>query len=201
MKRYFIYTTVMNIFCLLLCHSLMAQTETVPTELVDTQRQLADRFQRLELLAGRLAELSRSTQPRRARLLHELIAKSRERDIEGRFEGIISDLQKDSLGKALTSQKQLQKDLQRLLELLLQEDRDRQIESQRKRIGKYLEELKKLIRLQRGIKARTEGGDLNEKTAKDQDRAAESVGKLKKNIEKTEGLDQSNQPQQEHRAR
>ena len=37
------------------------------TNLANQEARIADRYDRLELLAGRLAELSRSTQPRRAR--------------------------------------------------------------------------------------------------------------------------------------
>lgn len=175
----------------LLSVSSFGQQTTESPPLADTQRRLAERYDRLELLVGRLAELSRSTQPRRARLLRELIAKSREQDIAGRFEAILGDLQKDSLGTALTGQQGLQGDLQKLLDLLLQEDRDRQIESQRRRIGKYLDEIKKIIRLQRGIKARTEGGDQADKTAQDQQRAAKVVGKLQGKIEANEDVGKS----------
>ena len=178
---------LLSMVCTFSCAALLAQQEGEPSQpveakLVSQERRLADRYDRLELLAGRLAELSRSTQPRRARLLRELIAKSREQDIAGRFDAIIGELQKDSLGTALSGQQELQGDLQKLLELLLQEDRDRQIESQRRRIGKYLEEVKRIIRLERGIKARTEGGDQADKTAQDQGRAAEAAGKLQAKI-------------------
>lgn len=159
--------------------------------LADQESRIAERFNRLELLAGRLAELSRSTQPRRARLLRELVSQSRDQDIAGRFELIVSALQEERLANAADAQGKLRVDLQQLLELLLQEDRDRQIESERKRIKKYLAELKKLIRLQRGIKARTDGGDQSEQLMKDQQRVAEATGKLRDRIEETEGPQQS----------
>lgn len=161
------------------------QSESAP--LTAKQSRLADRYDQLELLAGRLAELSRATQPRRARLLRELVAKSRERDIAGRFDGIITSLNDDSLGKASTAQAELQVDLQKMLDLLLQEDRDKQIESERKRIRKYLAEVKRLIQLQRGIKARTEGGDEAKPLTEDQKRLAESTAKLEQLIKATEG--------------
>ena len=71
------------------------------------------------------------------------------------------------------------------------EGRDRQIESERKRIGKYLAELKKLIRLQRGIKARTDGGDDAETLAKDQQQAAEATQELSGQIKETDGSAES----------
>ncbi len=165
----------------------LRQGQTNDTPLTAMQSRLADRYDQLELLAGRLAELSRATQPRRARLLRQLVAKSRERDIAGRFDGIISALHGDSLGKASTAQIELQVDLQKLLDLLLQEDRDKQIESERKRIRKYLAEVKRLIQLQRGIKARTEGKDEADKLTQDQKRLAESTEKLEQLIKATEG--------------
>ncbi len=169
-----------------------AQSEEPPpsteeANLADQESRLADRFDRLELLAGRLAELSRSTQPRRARLLRELVTKSREQDIAGRFEVIVKALEQDRLASASERQGVLQADLQKLLELLLQEGRDREIESERKRIGKYLAELKKLIRLQRGIKARTDGGDDAEALTKDQQQVAKATQELGGQIKETDG--------------
>ncbi len=181
--------------CMCVAFPLYAQQDAEPSKLADSQRRLADRYDRLELLAGRLAELTRSTQPRRARLLRELISKSREQDIAGRFEVVIGDLHHEKLGSALGGQQGLQKELQELLELLLQEDRDRQIESQRKRIGKYLEEIKQIMRLQRGVKARTEGGDQADKTARDQSKAAQAVGNLQDRIQSNEELGKAERQQ------
>jgi len=169
-----------------------AQAEEPPpsakeANLAGQESRLADRFDRLELLAGRLAELSKSTQPRRARLLRELVTKSREQDIAGRFEVIVTALEQDRLASASERQGALQADLQKLLELLLQEGRDREIESERKRIGKYLAELKKLIRLQRGIKARTDGGDDAETLTKDQQQVAKATQELGGQIKETDG--------------
>ena len=155
------------------------------------QANLGERFGRLELLAGRLAELSRSTQPRRAKLLRELVARSRGRDLPGRFETIVRQLERGRYSSAVEGQGQLHAELQQLLELLLQEDRDREIESQRRRIGRYLQEVKRLIRMQRGVAARTEGGDDADQLSEDQQRVGDSTGKLGEQINKTEGSQQS----------
>ena len=165
-----------------------AQEATPPAgDLSDSQERLAEKYDRLELLAGRLAELSRATQPRRAKLLRRLVAKSREEDVSGQFEKIVEALRNDRLATAVEGQGELQANLQQLLDLLLQEDRDRQIEAERKRIAKYLADLKRLIRLQRGIKARTEGGDDQQPITKDQQRTAKATGKLSEQIKETEG--------------
>jgi hypothetical protein len=73
-----------------------------------------------------------------------------------------------------------------LLELLLQEDRDRQIESERQRIGRYLQDVKRLIRMQRGVRARTEGADDQQRLFEDQQRIGDQTEKLRAVIESTE---------------
>jgi hypothetical protein len=167
------------------------------TELAGTEKSLSERYDRLELLAGRLAELSKSTQPRRAELLQQLVAKSREKGVPGQFDEIIRALESDKLGDATKNQTSLQTELQAMLDLLLQEDRDRQIESERQRISKYLAELNKIIRQQRGIRARTAGGDEEQQLGEDQERASDKTGELGSQIEETELKPKSSDSQSE----
>jgi hypothetical protein len=155
--------------------------------LIEAQSRLAKRYDRLELLASRLAELSQSTQPRRARQLREFVAQSRDRNMAGRFEEILTLLQGDSLATAHEQQLSIHVELTQLLELLLQEDRTKKIESRRKRIRKYLADLKRLIRMQRGINARTEGGDDSRPLAKEQQQIGQKTGQLQQQIQATEG--------------
>ena len=151
------------------------------------QARLADRFKRLEEVVGRLAELSASTDPRRAKLLREAIAQSREQDINVRFESIVKLLQDERLSAAATNQTDLQKELDALLALLLKADRDKELTSQRDRVQKYFKEVGRLIREQKGVRARTEGGDELKGLGDDQQRIAADTGKLGGNISKTEG--------------
>lgn len=157
-------------------------------DLPQAEAQLADKFERLEVLAERLAELSRSTQPRRASLLSDLVARSRERDLPGRFQEVVRSLQQESYSSALSGQAELNGELEKLLELLLQEDRDRQLESQRKRLRRYLQDVNRLIRLERGVKARTEGGDEMPQLADDQHRITGEAAKLGRQIDEEEGV-------------
>jgi hypothetical protein len=150
------------------------------------QARLADRFDRLEQVVGRLAELSASTDPRRARLLREAIARSREQDINVRFESIVKLLEDERLSAANDNQSDLQKELDSLLVLLLKADRDEQIASERERIRKYLKEVGRLIRMQKGIRARTEEGDEAGSLAKDQQQLADDTGKLGGSIDENE---------------
>jgi hypothetical protein len=169
-----------------LCVAAVAQEPAGNT--VDQERQLAEQFNRLELLAGRLAELSQSTQPRRAELLRALVVQSRERDLPGQFEAVVRSLEKESYSAAISGQTRLRGELEQLLQLLLQEDRDRRLEDERKRLRRYLQEINRIIRLQRGVKARTEGGDQPNLLAEDQALAGRETDELRQEIEDAEGL-------------
>lgn len=158
-------------------------------ELSIDQAQLADRYARLETVLTRLAELSSSTDPRRARILREAIAKSRQQDLNHRFETIVSLLEEERLSAAANRQTELQTELDDLLSLLLKADRDRELESQHRRVERYLQEVSRLIRLQKGIRARTEGGDEANRLAKDQGQAAEETGKLADSVGESESKD------------
>jgi hypothetical protein len=151
------------------------------------QARLADRYKRLEEVVGRLAELSASTDPRRAKLLRDAIAQSREQDINVRFESIVKLLQDERLSAAATNQTDLEKQLDSLLTLLLKADRDRELTSQRDRVQKYIKEVSRLIREQKGVRARTEGDDDLKSLGADQQRIASDTGKLGGNISKTDG--------------
>lgn len=156
-------------------------------ELSVEQARVADRYKRLEEVLGRLAELSASTDPRRAKLLREAIALSREQDINLRFSSIVRLLEDERLSAAATNQTELQKELDALLTLLLKADRDKELASQRDRVRAYLKEVGRLIRLQQGIRARTEGGDDLPNLSKDQARVASETAKLEDNIAQMEG--------------
>jgi hypothetical protein len=152
---------------------------------------LADRFKRLEEVLGRLAEFSASTDPRRAKLLREAIAQSREQDINVRFESIVKLLEDERLSVAATNQTELQQELDTLLNLLLKADRDKELASERDRVKKYLKEVARLIRMQKGVRARTEGGDELDRLREDQERVARDTGKLGGDISKAEGGQQA----------
>ncbi len=156
-------------------------------QLAVDQARLADRFKRLEEVVGRLAELSASSDPRRAKLLREAIAQSREQDLNVRFESVVKLLQDERLAAAATNQTELQKELDGLLSLLLKADREKELNSERERIKKYLKEVSRLIREQKSVRARTEGDDDLKSLQGDQQRLSSDTGKLGGIIEKTEG--------------
>lgn len=151
------------------------------------QAVLADRYDRLEMVAARLAELSAGTDPRRARRLREAISRSRDLDVGNRFERTVQLLEKEQLAAAVQNQDALGIELSRLLELLLKDTRDREMKSEQQRIRKYLKEIGRLIRWQQGIRARTEIGDSADRLEEDQSKVAEQTGELGKEIDEVEG--------------
>jgi hypothetical protein len=155
-------------------------------QLAVDQARLADRFKRLEEVVGRLAELSASSDPRRAKLLREAIAQSREQDLNVRFESVVKLLQDERLAAAATNQTELQKELDGLLSLLLKADREKELNSERERIKQYLKEVSRLIREQKSVRARTKGDDDLKSLGSDQQRLSADTGKLGDSIEKTE---------------
>ena len=163
-------------------------SQAVPTgdDLSIEQARLADRFEHLEIVLSQLAELSAATDPNRARLLREAVAQSREQDLNVRFESIVKLLEEERLSAASRNQTELRDELDSLLKLLLKADRDKEPESERDRVRKYLKEVGRLIRMQKGVRARTAGGDDFHGLAGDQQRVADDTGKLGGTIQRNE---------------
>src|SRR4029079_9260892 len=79
------------------------------------------------------------------------------------------------------------KELDALLGLLLKADRDKELSTQRERIKNYIKEVDRIIRMEKGIRARTEGGDELKGLGNDQQHIAADTGKLGGDISKTDG--------------
>jgi hypothetical protein len=182
----------------LLLSMLLAAQEGAPQPSPDSPQQtasdlsieqglLADRWERLEQIAERLAELTAASDPHRADLLRKALAQAREKEIHLRFETIVGLLQKERYNVATQNQESLEAELAQLLELLLKENRAEELRSQQEWLRMQLKEVNRIIRLQRGVKARTEGGDDSERLAEDQEKVGERTGQLAKTIEESRG--------------
>lgn len=183
---------MLAVFCAVLTVAVSttcAQEPAASDDLSVQQGQLADRYERLEMVAARLAELSAASDPHRAQRLREAIARSREQEVGVRFEAIVKLLENERLSAAARNQQELQGELSSLLDLLLKDSRDSRIESEQKRIRRYLREVGRLIRWQKGIRARTEGGDDQQSLEHDQGQVAEQTAELGGSIDETENRD------------
>ena len=159
---------------------------TAADTLVAEQQRVADKFRHLEDVLLRMAELTASTDPRRAALLRKTVAQSEQRLIDVQFEAIVGFLTKESLSRAIENQGQIEGDLQALLELLLSENRAERIESEKARIRNYLKRLNQLIKQQKGLQGRTAGGGEPKGLAEEQGKLAQDTGGLADEMKQSE---------------
>ncbi len=151
------------------------------------QRRIADQYRHLEEVLLRMAELNASTDPRRAELLLKAVAQSKEKLIGVQFERLVELLDEDKLSQALDGQGDLQKDLDRLLELLLSENRDKRIAAEKARIREQLKRLNRVIREQKALEGRTEGGGDAKQLADGQGELAQKTGRLAEEMKSGDG--------------
>ncbi len=150
------------------------------------ERQVADKFKRLEELLLRMAELSAATDPQRAALLRKVVAKSKEELIGVQLEAIVEMLAKEQLSRAIENQGEVDRELRGLLELMLSENRAKRLESEKARIREYLKRLASIINQQKGVQGRTAGGGDPKSLAQEQGRLAGRTGDLAKDIKANE---------------
>ena len=157
-------------------------------ELALRQSQLADRFAHLEKMMFRLAEYDVSEKPRRSALLRQALRQSRDRYIAQRFESLVDLLNQQQLSTAVKSQAELRAELNQLLELLMTENRPDRLKSEQQRVKDYIKEVDRILRLQRSVQGRTEGGEATDRLSRDQSKVAERTGELRKTIEENEQI-------------
>lgn len=151
--------------------------------LASEQQQIAEKYQHFEDVLLQMAELSASTDPRRAALLRQTLALSKNRLVNVQFEQMAELLADGQLSRAVENQEALDKDLAALLQLLMSENRERQLASEKARIRDHLKRLGHLIRQQRDIRGRTGGGDGLDRLAQEQGRLAQQTDTLAKDVQ------------------
>ena len=153
------------------------------------QGKLTDTYRRFKSELLKLAELSRKEDPERAALLEKAVAESGKRGIHDQL-GEILDLLNTNLLRDLdevsSRQSEVEQDLQRLLKLLLTENRADQKRSERQRIKKYIQEINRAIKRQREISSRGQRGGDTERLGKRQGRLADKIGDLADTIKENE---------------
>lgn len=165
-------------------------SEKSSEQLADRQRQVAEKYERLEQIILRMSELTTASDPARAALLRKAVAESKERLIAVQFASLIDQLSKDELARALEGQEKLDADLAELLKLLLSENRSTRLASEKARIRQYLQQLNRIINQQKSLQARTAGGAGRPKELSEQQGAlAEQTGGLAGEIRQNEKQD------------
>ncbi|HBO42931.1 MAG TPA: hypothetical protein DD670_03150 [Planctomycetaceae bacterium] len=150
------------------------------------QQRIADKYKHLEEVLLRMAELTADTDPRRAEVLRRAVAESKSRMVGVQFEQMVNLLATGRLSRALDNQKDLDRDLAVLLELLLSENRDKQVASEKAKIRDYIKRVGQIIRQQKSIQGRTAGGADPKNLSGEQESLAKKTGDLAKDVKSHE---------------
>ena len=162
------------------------QADEVPPLAIE-QRQVLDRFSELEKKLLRMAELTAASDPHRASLLRKAVAQSKQQGIESQLAQLVELLGQDRLAPAVKGQAAVKQDLSKLLELLLSEDRSKRLQSEKERIGKYIQRVNKLIKHQKQLQGEAAGDAEMKQIAEQQGQLAEKTGELARDIADSEG--------------
>ena len=162
-------------------------SETTVETLAESQNTLAEKYQRLEMLMLKMAEVDANTNPRRAALLKEALTNSKDQQISKRMTELAALLRSSKLKKAVEDQGAVQADLNKLLDLLLSENRTDRLKDEQARVRSYIKEVERVLRQQRGVQGRTEGGGDEQRLSRDQQRVADRASRLADEIQQNEG--------------
>ncbi len=149
------------------------------------QDMIGRRYKRFEDTLRKIAESLRKTDPDRADLLLRAIGKSNEDRISQQMLEIMQLLKENKqLGDAIDRQGDLVTQLHSLLDLLLSEDRQKDLKEDQARIKKYIEEVNKIIAREKANRADTERGAPTDEVAGQQKKIADQTGNLGKQMSK-----------------
>jgi len=146
------------------------------------QQQVANRFQKLEELLLRSAELESAENPARAALLQQAAQLGKQSQLSELLARAATRLDKKQFSQALEDQKTSRENLKRLLDLLQSENRGERVREQRDQVRRWIEETDRLLRLQKSLSGRTEGGQDVQQAAGDQDKLSNKADEISKQL-------------------
>jgi hypothetical protein len=161
------------------------ETPTAPP-LAEKQLKLAQRYDNLEAMLLKIAQIEATQNPRRAKLLMQAVEFSKGKQTQGQLNAIAELLSKKQLSRAIKEQTSVESTLEELLKLLQSEDRSTELKSEQERIREYIKEVDRMIRIQRSLQGQTEGQSDLKKLAEEQAKLAERVGDLSEKIRQNE---------------
>ena len=167
------------------------------TTLGTRQRDLADKYQQLELLMLKMAEFDANSNPRRSTLLKQALSRSKDNEISGQMLELVNRLQARDFKTATEGQAKVTTELSAILDLLLSENRSDRLKDEQERVRKYIKELERVLRQQRSVQGRTEGGSDSRRLAQDQGNVADRAKQLSDEIKENE---QTSEPKSENNA-
>ena len=162
------------------------------SQLADQQENLAEKYQRLEMLMLKMAEYDAATDPQRSQLLKQALMRSKDNQIAPRMLKLTRLLRDERLKQAGDDQSIIRDQLAQILELLLSENRADRLKEDQDRVENYIQEVERLLRRQRGVQGRTEGGDDLQRLAQDQAKVGDRTERLATEIDENERSPGSN---------
>jgi len=161
------------------------------------QGAIADKYSKLEKLLEDMARIEAVNDPRRAALLMKALELSKESLTGVKLNKCVTSLEQfEAKSKAereslLGLQREAHQDIKALLDMLLSENRSDRLKREQDRLREYIKEVERILRLQKSVQGRTEGGAEQSELAKDQGKVADRTGELAKQIrDNEEGGDQ-----------
>lgn len=200
----------LSMFIVTVSLSAEAQTPTEPTPasaqnvspppLATGQKQVAERFSRLEALLLRSADLEAGENPARAALLQQAVQLSKQAELTEQLAAAAARLEQGQFSEAIERQKASRENLKRLLELLQSENREKRIREERDEVRRWIEETDRLLRLQSSLRGRTEGGQDTEQAAADQEKLAGKANDISDELKGEESTKVSQENSAENRS-
>ena len=126
--------------------------------LIQKQAAVKNRYQRLEELLLRLADVEAAENPDRAAVLLRAARQSRDKFVLDKLNNATESLRAKAFQDAIENQGSAAAELQSILKLLMSEDRSKRLRKDKDRFANLIKELKRLVGAQRSTRARTENG-------------------------------------------
>jgi hypothetical protein len=169
--------------------TLLAEPAADPSpaaKLAEQQRRLATRYDDLEALLLKMAQVEGKQNPRRARLLVQAVELSRQQQTREQLLTIVAQLTDGRYSQALKGQASATEVLAELLKLLQTEDRAAERKSEQERLREYARELERLIRWQRSLQGQNEAEAESVPLAREQDQLRDRAAALADKIRRQE---------------
>jgi hypothetical protein len=161
------------------------------------QEGVAKRYEKLEELLLRLADVEATENPERSALLRRAAKQSRDKFVLEKLKLASASLKTQEFQKAVENQEAATKELGDLLKLLMSEDRSKRIRDEKERYTKLIKDLKRNLNNQRSARARTENGADIEDVQGEQKSVTEQSEKLKSRLEDSNESDTDQEKQNE----
>ncbi len=158
------------------------QSASQAPDLSLSQQQVADRFKKLEELLLRSAELEATENPTRSALLQQAAQMGKSAQLSDLLARAANRLEKKQYSQAIEDQKSSRESLKRLLELLQSENREERVRQQRDQVRRWIEETDRLLRMQKSLSGRTEGGQEFKQASNDQSQLAKKAAEIAKDL-------------------